>query len=343
MAYSMMLMQAILSLVARRFVWFRGKVPAFRYRLVVLRHVGVFFNLIEETSMSCLSRLNRTLLVLALASSFAHAGETTNRIGITMVDIPAGSFLMGSCKVPSDVASRNAEENKKRAFLGQAPVSVALDCTGQDSEAYDDETPQHRVSIRAFQMSKTEVTLGQFKQFIAAAGRTDLLSDDFMRYNAYGDDAPVVWVSWHDAQAFIKWLNKVDGGGYRLPSEAEWEYACRAGGQHTYCGGNDLNALGWYSGNSGGHQRPVGGKRANAFGLFDMSGNAYEWVQDCWHDNYNGAPTDGSAWTSGKCEERVMRGGFSYSYIRNTRAAIRNHFRPDDRASYYGFRLARTR
>ncbi len=258
-------------------------------------------------------RFTRTLLVPALLGLFATAalaGETTNQYGITMVDIPAGSFLMGSCKMAEDEAKRLAEENRKRAFLGKAQLSTSLNCSPTDSDANDSETPQHRVSIKKFQMGKTEVTLGQFKQFIAATDRSDLVNDDFMKYNAYGDDAPVVRVSWHDAQAFIQWLNKTDGGGWRLPSEAEWEYACRAGGDHKYCGGDDLNAVGWYYDNSGKRQRAVGQKRANTYGLYDMTGNVWEWVQDCWHDSYRGAPTDGSAWTSA-CQYvgRGLRGG----------------------------------
>jgi formylglycine-generating enzyme required for sulfatase activity len=278
------------------------------------------------------------LAALTITLSLAHAGETTNKIGITMVDIPAGSFIMGSCKLTSDME----KENKKRAFLGQALLTPG--CDNPDPDAWDDETPQRRVSIRAFQMSKTEVTLGQFKQFIAAAGRTDLLTDDFMKYNAYGDDAPVVWVSWHDAQDFIKWLNKLEGGGYRLPSEAEWEYACRAGGQHTYCGGNDLNALGWYRDNSGKRPRPVGTKRANAWGLHDMSGNVWEWVQDCYHDSYRGAPSDGNAWTSScSYDKRVKRGGSWDSYASGARAASRGSSPSVFLSSNYGFRLARDR
>lgn len=296
--------------------------------------------------MSCLPLLNRAvarvrpclaLAALALTATLAQAGETTNKIGVTLVDIPAGSFLMGSCGQTAAMA----EENKKRAFLGQAPVSA--NCSNPDSDANDSETPQHRVNVKAFQMGKTEVTLGQFKQFIAAAGRTDLVTADFMEYNAYGDTAPVVMVSWNDAQDFIKWLNQTEGDGYRLPSEAEWEYACRAGGQHTYCGGNDLNALGWWDSNSGGRQRPVGGKRANTFGLHDMSGNVREWVQDCWNDSYRAAPTDGSAWTSGGCVGRVLRNGFWRSSSREVRAADRSGNSPGKRYSSLGFRLARTR
>jgi len=289
--------------------------------------------------MSCLPSLNRAvararlslaLAALVLAVTLAQAGETTNSIGITMVDIPSGSFLMGSCKLTE-------EENKKRAFL-------SANCINPDADADANETPQHLVNIKAFQMSKTEVTLGQFKKFIIAAGRTDLVTDDFMRDNAYGDDAPVVHVSWYDVQDFIEWLNQIEGGGYRLPSEAEWEYACRAGGQHRYCGGNDINALGWYRDNSGERPRPVGGKRANAFGLFDMSGNVYEWVQDCWNFGYRGAPIDGSAWTSDKCgDRRVLRGGSWYDIAKLTRAAFRNYSLPGFRGKHVGFRLARTR
>ncbi len=279
-----------------------------------------------------------TAVTLGLSGSLAHAAETTNKIGITMVSIPAGSFTMGSCKLTSSMV----EENKKRAFLGQPALSSG--CTNSDAEASDGETPQHRVSIGAFQMGKTEVTLGQFKQFIAATGRTGLVDDDFMKYNAYGDNAPVVQVSWHDAQAFITWLNQTDGGGYRLPSEAEWEYACRAGQNAIYCGGNNVSAVAWFDGNSGGHQRSVAGKQANAFGLFDMSGNVWEWVQDCWHDSYRGAPTDGSAWTGG-CSGvgRGLRGGSWNGIARDSRAANRSSSSPGNRYYDSGFRLARTR
>lgn len=286
--------------------------------------------------------LLHSLCALAMAASLsANAGETTNSIGVTMVDIPAGSFMMGSCKVSSGEASRIAEENKKRAFLGQAPLKAK--CSNPDSDAEDDETPQHRVKIKKFQMGKTEVTLGQFKRFIKAAGRTDLVNDDFIKYNSNGDNAPVVMVNYNDAQAFIAWLNKADGGGYRLPSEAEWEYACRAGGNYTYCGSNDVDAVAWYDGNSGNRARAVGGKQANAFGLHDMSGNVWEWTQDCWNNSYNGAPTNGAAWTSGDCGSRVLRGGSWVGLARLTRAANRLSDSTGYRSINVGFRLARTR
>ena len=169
------------------------------------------------------------------------------------------------------------------------------------------------------------------------------MNNDFMKHNAHGDNAPVVNVSWHDAKAFIDWLNKTDGGGYRLPSEAEWEYACRAGGQHKYCGSNNVNSVAWHTDNCGERPRRVAGKQANTFGLYDMSGNVYEWVEDCWHDSYRGAPSDGSVWT-GNCKEdgRGLRGGSWDTHARITRAADRNYVTPGYPINLNGFRLART-
>ena len=244
-----------------------------------------------------------------------------------MVTIPAGNFVMGSCLM--------TEENKRRAFLGQAP-----DCSNPESNASDNETPQHRVSIQSFQIGKTAVTLRQFKKVIAAMDNSGLVDDDFIEENNSGDDAPVVQVSWHDAQVFIEWLNQTEGGGYRLPSESEWEYACAAG-KTLYCGSNSAGDVAWYNGNSGGRTHSVAQKQANTFGLYDMGGNVLEWVQDTYHDNYNGAPSDGSAW-NGSDDRKVLRGGSPASSAWETRAAYRMYIFPAKRKFFIGFRLART-
>ncbi|CAK0781346.1 formylglycine-generating enzyme [Gammaproteobacteria bacterium] len=280
-----------------------------------------------------------TAVALCLAATLVQANETTNKIGITMVDIPSGSFLMGSCKVTAVME----KENRKRAFLGKSWLTANCE-HAEVSEASDVETPQHRVTVRAFQMSKTEVTVGQFKQFIAATGRSNLVNSEFMKSNDYGDNTPVVQVSWEDAQAFIGWLNKTDGRGYRLPSEAEWEYACRAGGRDNHCGSDNVDAIAWSKENSSGHQHTVGNKQANAFGLYDMSGNAWEWVQDCWHDSYLGAPNNGKAWTT-KCkgDVRGLRGGSWSGETWLSRSASRSYNTRSNRNSALGFRLVRTR
>ena len=284
------------------------------------------------------------LLSGALSGPAARAADYTNSIGMQFNNIPAGRFYMGSCKL----SGADKEANKKRKFMG-LPVKGCPSGSGVDDEADDDETPQHEVHIRrGFRMGVHEVTLGQFKQYIAAAGRDDLLTDDFIKYNSNGDRAPVTWVSWHDAQDFIGWLNKKEGTqAYRLPSEAEWEYAARAGTTTRYSWGdaigqNRANCDGCGSRWDNKRPAPVGSFQPNGFGLYDMHGNVWEWVADCWHGSYKGAPTDGSAWTSGcPADAPVLRGGAWYYSPRFLRAAYRDWSRPSYRSFTYGFRLVR--
>lgn len=281
-----------------------------------------------NTRRHCARLTLQTVFAWLASAAVLAPAAWAQPLGIDMVNIPAGSFMMGSC----------AKQSERDAFLGNAPS-----CSPQDPDASSDETPRHRVSVPAFQLGKTEVTLGQFKAYIKATGRTSLVDSDFIKYNHRGDNAPVVHVSWSDAQDFAKWMNQTQGGGWRLPTEAEWEYACRAGGQHKYCGSDSLGEVAWFDGNSGGAQRAVGTKRANAFGLHDMSGNVWEWTQDCWNDSYQGAPTNGTAWTSGDCSRRVLRGGSWSGSANYSRAAIRGSDSAGIRYYGFGFRLARTR
>jgi formylglycine-generating enzyme required for sulfatase activity len=160
-----------------------------------------------------------------------------------------------------------------------------------------------------------------------------------------GDDRPVENVSWDDAQTFVARLSERTGRRYRLPSEAEWEYAARAGSTTAYPFGSDASRLGtfaWFTANSGGTTQPVGRLQPNAFGLYDMLGNVWEWTEDCWNGSYAGAPTDGRAWTAGECGRRVLRGGSWSGNPRNVRAAYRYGFTSALRFSDYGFRVART-
>lgn len=215
-------------------------------------------------------------------------------------------------------------------------------CPNSDLEASDYETPQRKVTVRKFQLSKTEVTLGQFKKFIAAAKRTDLLNEDFIKYNNNGENAPVVMVNWLDAQDYIAWLNKSEGGGYRLPSEAEWEYACRASTSTKYCGADNVENVAWYLHNAEQRPQPVARKKANKFGLYDMSGNVLEWVEDCWNLNYAGAPTNGSAWKNCEDSYRVQRGGSWIDEPQYLRASARQVDSTGSRGNDIGFRVART-
>lgn len=184
------------------------------------------------------------------------------------------------------------------------------------------------------QVEKTEVTLGQFRRSMSARG-----SDQFEADNRYGDEAPVVDVSWDDARQFIAWLNRskaaTDHGLYRLPSEAEWETACRAGGSHPYCGGDEPNAIGWFDLNSGYRPHAVATRLPNAFGLHDMSGNVAEWTASCWLDS-------AATTATGNCAGRVVRGGSWLSFDGFALGAERYVEAPSSRSYVVGFRVVRT-
>ena len=222
-----------------------------------------------------------------------------------MVVIPAGNFMMGS---------------KVDPFAATPPSA--------------DEQPQHAVSIRSFALGKFEVTQ---EQWYVLMGN--------LPSNFKGRTLPVEQVSWDDTQEFIKRLNAKTGHNYRLPSEAEWEYAARAGSQTDYSFGDDpnqLNRFAWFAGNSYNTTHPAGEKIANQFGLHDMHGNVWEWTQDCWNGNYAGAPADGSAWTAGDCSLRVLRGGSWGINPQFLRAAKRGGSTTTNRDNFIGFRVARS-
>jgi len=230
----------------------------------------------------------------------SSGGKTfTNSIGMTFVRIPAGSFMMGN---PSSESGR-----------------------------YFEETP-HRVTLtKPFYMQTTEVTQGQWKA---------VMGSNPSHFSDCGDNCPVEQVSWNDCQEFLRKLNQREGNGtYRLPTEAEWEYACRAGTTGPYY--TDLDRAGWYDGNSGNRTHPVAQKTPNAWGLYDMHGNVWEWCQD-WHEDYpGGSVTNPEGPSSGAY--RVIRGGSWHSIARSCRSAFRSFLTPDLRGSYFGFRVAWTK
>ena len=260
---------------------------------------------------------------------------------------------MGSCKLTDAQLKADKKANKKRKFMGLSEVHTKAACPSgesSDNDAFENETPQHKVRIsKSFQMSIHEVTLGQFKKFIAGAGRNDLLADEFIECNCHGNNAAVSWVSWKDAQSFIIWLNRKEGGNhYRLPTEAEWEYAARAGSTTKYSWGNSESQAGnyaWYHKNACdvGNKYPhsVGRKKSNSWGLYDMHGNVWEWVED-WYDGcYSNTPaSDPKGPSSGKL--RVFRGGSWYYFVELLRPAYRFYYLPDFRSFDLGFRILRT-
>ena len=248
-----------------------------------------------------------------------------------MVVVPSGSFMMGS--PPSE--------------------------EGRD----DDEGPVHRVSIPArFAVGVYEVTRGEFGRFVSSTGRS--MGNECWTYEdgewadrsglswrspgfSQTDSHPAVCVSWEDARAYVAWLSRETGEAYRLLSESEWEYVARAGTTTRYHWGDAIGRNRANCGDCGSRwdnesTSPVGVFGANAFGLHDVHGNVFEWVEDCWHASYAGAPRDGSAWKGGDCSRHVLRGGSWFDYPWNLRAANRLGVVAGDRVSGVGFRVART-
>ena len=212
-----------------------------------------------------------------------------------------------------------------------------MGCGERETACGDDEKPRHQLRVNGFWMGKYEVTQAQWQ---AVMGRNP------PHFN--GADRPVDSVSWNDAQEFLNelnaaWANSRSPAQFRLPSEAEWEYAARAGTQTAYSFGDDPNQLGeyaWFVDNSGNNTHPVGQLKPNAFGLYDMHGNVWEWVADTYHENYNDAPTDGSVWEDlGDRKAKVLRGG-SWDYFPYfCRSADRGRGDPDVRGYSIGARV----
>ena len=231
--------------------------------------------------------------------------------GPMMVVIPAGSFKMG-------------------------------DLSGGGERV---EQPQHTVHIgQAFAMSKYEVTFAEYELYAKETNRR--WPDD----KGWGRETrPVLSVSWNEAQGYVKWLSEQTSKTYRLPSESEWEYAARAGRKTPYfwgaspsgqyANGEDNRQNGWPS---DGFKRtaPVGSFKPNGFGLYDVSGNVWEWVEDCWHENYKDAPNTGSAWIGGgDCQFRTLRGGSWSTLAKDLRSASRYYSYPADNLYAVGFRV----
>ncbi len=200
-------------------------------------------------------------------------------------------------------------------------------------ECFDHEQPAHAVTLSGFWLARTEVTQGQWKKVMGA---------NPSRYADCGDNCPVESVSWDDVQTFIKKLNDRGDGKYRMPTEAEWEYACRSGGQaEKYAGGNEVGTVAWYHDQDrDGTTHPVGMKAANGLGLSDMSGNVWEWVQDQ-QGNYSSAAQTNPVNDSVNGIYRVGRGGFWSDYARGVRCTDRDFFAAGMRFHGVGARLAR--
>ncbi|MEO6037670.1 MAG: formylglycine-generating enzyme family protein, partial [Saprospiraceae bacterium] len=234
-------------------------------------------------------------------------------------DVPSTEIATILAKISSDMIS----------VTGGTFTMGCLD--GRDGVCNDIEKPAHQVTLSGFRIARYEVTQRQWEA---------VMGENPSNFKSC-PDCPVENVSWDDVQDFLKKLNSATGQHYRLPTEAEWEYAARGGSKsknYQYSGSNDAGSVAWYTGISGDKTQPVGGKKANELGLYDMSGNVYEWCSD-WYGDYSAeVQTNPKGAKSGA--DRVLRGGSWLSYAANCRAAYRSSSAPQYRLNNLGFRVA---
>jgi len=203
------------------------------------------------------------------------------------------------------------------------------------NDGRDDEKPVHSVTLKSFTIGRYEVTFDEYDQFAKANGKPKPYDSGWGR-----GERPVINVSWEDAVAYVQWLSNITGKHFRLPTEAEWEYAARAKTTSDYYWDGQADDFAWFTGNSAHKTHQVGQKKPNAFGVYDTAGNVWEWVQDCYEVNYNQAPKDGTASEQQDCNMRVLRGGSWIDQSDWMRSAIRYGDNPDSHSYIAGFRLA---
>jgi formylglycine-generating enzyme required for sulfatase activity len=277
--------------------------------------------------------------------------ETTEAAGQTKADgqnetVKQPPLAKAQPQKPVSLTGKVVRDRLKNGELGPEMVVVPAgsfhmgDLQGGDQYAL----PIRTVKIqKPFAIGRYEVTFAEYDQFATAAGHW------LPRDSGWGRDRrPVINILWRDAIEYAKWLSEQTGRRYRLPSEAEWEYAARGGRETAYWWGKQLlkamaNCNGCGSQWDNKQTSPVGSFKPNPFGLYDTSGNVWEWIEDCWHDNYNRAPADASAWTEasgGDCKQRVLRGG-SWGHVpENMRSSVRFRYIAGFRLNTIGFRLA---
>ncbi len=227
----------------------------------------------------------------AVAASLAGDTMTDAVSGIQFVWVPKGCFLPATIQTTTPSVVKKEKKTTSKQLVTFDVLDAELPVVALQDE--------HKTCLnKGFWMAKFEITQAQYEQFMAVNPAS---------FNK-GGDYPVENVRWLEARAFLRKLNTASGKSFRLPSEAEWEYAARSGANS----GDAIDDSAWYLANSDNSTHPVGQKKANALGLYDMRGNVWEWVQDCWNEDMHAAPTDGSAWLQGQCGQRVLRGGSWY-------------------------------
>ncbi|VAW76687.1 Phage protein [hydrothermal vent metagenome] len=249
--------------------------------------------------------------------------------------------LRKAAKVRAGRSFRDTLRDKSKGPLLISLPQASFLMGSKNSSIDINEIPRHHVRLEGFAISKMEVTFEQYAKFVQATGRSMPNDKDWGK-----GTRPVINVTWLDAVAYTKWISKQTGSVYRLPTEAEWEFAARAGTSTEYFWGNssgkqNANCFDCGSRWDSLQTAPVARFKANRFGLHDVLGNVMEWTIDCYHPNYKGAPSNGQAWVTGACTTRVLRGGSYKSIANSVRSAAREHLPANTSNSQIGFRVVR--
>jgi formylglycine-generating enzyme required for sulfatase activity len=274
------------------------------------------------------------LLAVAVGALWQLATQQSARVGGgARVPVPVPVEISNPSPRPSAIEKTAAAPRVSEPEM--VTISPGLFAMGSNEDI--SERPIHRVYTRLFAISKFPITVREWNRCVAAKACADLAVGS--------DDVAVTNVSWTDAKQFVEWLAQETHKNYRMPSEAEWEYAARGGTQTKYWWGGDLlsgmaNCRNCNGTSTGEQLMKVGSFKPNQFGLYDMGGSVDQWVEDCWHKNYNGAPLDGSPWIDGDCASHVIRSGSWKNDASYVRPANRDHYDAGVRYPTHGFRVA---
>ena len=289
-----------------------------------------------------------------------------SRLGKITLDYNNNTLTIGDGPNNGPLVDMNNPHGIQNESIDLVHVEGGSFSMGSD-DGKDEETPKHTVKVKSFSIGKYEITVGQFRTFVEATnyrtaaenegkstfyrdGRWEDVKGLNWTYNNFGfkrksaeDYEPVLYVTWYDAQRFCEWMSAKTGKHYRLPTEAEWEYAAKGGlnsKQYKYSGSNEIEEVGWVKGNAGGQIRNVGLKKPNELDIYDMTGNVLEYCSD-WFDKhyYQYSPLDNPKGPEGD-HEKVSRGGGVYSTANESRTTDRHWDWPNTRCNYNGFRVA---
>lgn len=262
----------------------------------------------------------------------------------TVDETPATAVAEEKAPAKSADTDKEFQDGLKSGGKGPAMVTIpagSFDMGSSGSSRFTEERPRHKVTLEKFAISKYEVSFAEYERFAKAKGRK--IPDNLYLDK---DTHPVIYVSWDDAFYYAKWLSEETGHKYSLPSEAQWEYAASTGKKSPFWWGYEeepgkAHCFGCGSGFDPRKPSKLGSFAPNAFGVYDTAGNVSEWVQDCWHDDYKDAPTDGSVWEGGDCSFRVVRGGSYSSPPSSLRSQKRDKFKSEKSYDHIGIRVVR--